>query len=139
MANDPTLPLRRAVITTLRADPDLTALVPAGRNYGMRSPATLTWPFTRYGSPDALPFRAQCLDGATIGFTVHSFSKDETEDECANINAALNSALDGRVLALDGLGGAKAHIVWQASQIIPDAAESDAYHGVNRFEATVVA
>lgn len=135
MARDTSLPLRQAVVTALRADTSLTALVPAERNYGMRSPATLTWPFTRYGSPDALPFRAQCIDGATIGFTVHAFSKQTFEDECANINAAVSASLDGKVL---DLGGLKAHVVWRGSQIIPDAAEADAYHGVNSFEATVV-
>lgn len=139
MANDPTLPLRQAVIAVLRADANLTAKVPADRVYGMRSPATLTWPFTRYGPPDTLPFRATCLDGATIGFAIHSFSKAQFEDECASINAALSAALDGKALELEGLGGATAHIDWRGSQILPDAAEADAYHGIVRFEATVAA
>lgn len=139
MARDLSLALRQAVIQTLRSDADLTALVPATRNYGMRSPATLAWPFTRYGSPDALPFKGQCLDGATVAFAIHSFSKQEFEDECANINAAVASSLDELTVALDAAGGAKAHIAWRGSQIIPDAAEADAWHGVNRFEAAVVA
>jgi hypothetical protein len=138
MANDTSLQLRQAVVSVMRASDELTAIVPADRNYGMRAPATLTWPFTRYGSPDALPFRGQCLDGARIGFTVHAFSKAQYEDECANINSVVSASLDGKVLELDGPGGAKAHIVWQGSQIIPDAAEAAAWHGVNRFEATVV-
>jgi hypothetical protein len=137
MANDPTLALRQAVIVTARADTDLIALVPAERNYGMRSPPDPAYPFTRYGSPDALPFRAQCIDGASIAFMTHTFSQGEFEDECAAINAAYSKALDGQVLALDG--GGRATIIWKGSQIIPDAAEADVWHGINRFEATVVA
>jgi hypothetical protein len=138
MANDTSLALRQQVIVTLRADPDLTALVPSARIFGLRSPSTLTWPFTRYGAPDALPFRGQCMDGATISFTIHSFSKQEFEDECAGINAAVSSALDQRAMDLPGARGVKARIVWKGSQIIPDAAEANVWHGVNRFEATVV-
>lgn len=139
MAHDPTLPLRQAVITTLRNDAGLIALVPEERNYGMRTPPTPDWPFTRYGSPDALPFRGQCLDGATVTFSVHSFSKEEFEDECASINAALASALDGKTVTLDTDYPAKAHLSWKGSQVIPDAAEASAWHGVNRFEATIAA
>ena len=135
MARDTSLALRQAVIATLRGNGQLTAIVPAARNYGMRSPAEPTWPFTRYGAPDALPLRAQCLDGATIGFSVHGFSNEQFEDECANINAAVSAALDDKVL---DLGGPKAHVIWRGSQIVADAAEADAWHGINRFEAAVV-
>lgn len=137
MARDTSLPLRQAVIETLRADDDLVALVPEERNYGMRTPASSDWPFTRYGSSDALPFRAQCTDGAAISFTIHSFSKQQFEDEAATINAAVSAALDGATLALGGDFEATAHIKWTGSQIIPDAAEAAAWHGINRFEATV--
>lgn len=143
MANDTSLSLRQAVVRRLRANADLIAIVPAERNYGMRSPPDPAWPFTRYGSPDSQPLRAQCLDGATISFTIHAFSRtpDSTaiffEDECATINAAASRALDGATLALDAPTGAKAHVRWIGSQIVPDAAEASAWHGINRFEARV--
>lgn len=123
----------------LRNDADLIALVPVERNYGMRTPADVIWPFTSFGSPDALPFRGQCLDGATVGFSIHSFSKAKFEDECASINAVLASALDGKTVTLDTDYPAKAHLSWKGSQVIPDAAEASAWHGVNRFEATIAA
>lgn len=141
MGRDTSLPLRQAVIETLRADTALIALgEPAlsdDRIYGMRAPSKLTWPFVRYGAVDSLPYKSQCTDGAVIGFTVHSFSKADFEDECAGINAALVTALDGRSIDLDADFEAMAHIRWVGSQIIPDAAEANAWHGVNRFEATV--
>jgi hypothetical protein len=137
MARDTSLQLRQAVIETLRADTVLTNLVPEDQNYGMRTPAKLAWPFTRYGAPDAVPFKGQCLDGAVISFSIHSFSKETFEDELADINFAVSSALDGVTLALGGDFSADAHIRWVGSQIIPDAAEASAWHGINRFEATV--
>lgn len=137
MARDTSLPLRQAIVATLRADSDLIAIVPPESNYGMRSPASVTFPFTRYGSPDSQPFRAQCLDGATVAFTVHSFSKADYEDECADINAATARALDGKSLDLDAGFPAKAHVVWVGSQIVADAADASIWHGINRFEAVV--
>lgn len=137
MAKDTSLPLRQAIVTILRADAALTALVPAGQNCGMRPPTNPAFPYTRYGAPDSLPLRAQCLDGATVGVTVHSFSDADYEDECANINAALAAALDGKTVELDTDFPAKAHIVWVGSQIMADAADASLWHGVNRFEASV--
>lgn len=140
MGRDTSLQLRQAVITELRADDTLTAIGEppiAARIYGMRTPSTLTWPFTRYGAPSAVPLRAQCLNGAVISFTVHSFSKGQFEDECADMNSAIVAALDHRSLELDADYDAMAHIRWVGSQIIPDAAEASAWHGVNSFEATV--
>lgn len=134
MANDTTLEVRQQAILTLRADPDLTALVPAASIYGMRSPPDPVYPFTRYGSPDATPFLGQCLDGAVIAFIIHAFSHAEFEDECAAINAGISTALDKAVLTL---AGGNAHVVWKGSQIVPDAAEASVWHGINRFEATV--
>lgn len=137
MARDTSLPLRQAIVTRLRADADLIAIVPADRNYGMRSPPDSAYPFTRYGSPDAQPFLATCMDGATVGITIHSFSEADFEDECASINAALASSLDGAVLTLDTAFPAKAHLRWLGSQIVPDATEASVWHGINRFEAAV--
>jgi hypothetical protein len=136
MARDTSLALRQAVVRSLRADADLIAIVPEERNYGMRSPPEPSYPFTRYGSPDAVPFLGQCIDGARISFTVHSFSQQQYEDECANINAAVAGALDQAVFDLGA--SAKAHVRWVGSQIVPDAAEADVWHGINRFEGTVV-
>lgn len=94
------------------------------------------WPFTRYGSPDARSFKAQCLDGSIVDVTMHVFSKDTFEDECATILAALSASLDGLVLMLTG--GVRAHVRWKSSQIIPDASEASAWHGLAHIEATVV-
>lgn len=134
---DPSLPLRRAVVATLRADGPFTALVAAPRVYGRRSPAQPTFPFTRYTAPDTEAFRAQCLDGARIPFSINGFSKQEYEDEASDIASAAKLALDGKVLALPG--GMKAHIHWAGSRMLEDPLEASVWHGIARFEATITA
>jgi hypothetical protein len=130
MAKDPTLPLREAVIQRLRADPDLIALVPEARVYGERSPSELNWPFVRYG---------QSLIGQTGGtLPIHIFSKQTFTDETAEIADAIVGALDDA--ALDLGGGRKAVLKWPedgGTQIIADAAEADAWHGIVRFEVAI--
>lgn len=137
MARDSTLQLRQAVVTTLKADGPLTALVDEDNVHGMRTPATLTWPFVRYGVPDVLPMRAQCLDGVQVRFAVHSFSKAAYEDEVANMNAAVAAALDSKTIELDTDFSAKAHIRWLGSRVLADPAEANAWHGIAEFEAGI--
>jgi hypothetical protein len=133
--NDGEGSLREAIVTDLKADGALTTIVPAARVYGMRQPADTDWPFTRYGAPSSSPRRATCLDGSDVDITLHAFSKQPFEDECAEMVAAMASRLDGKVLHLPD--GARAHMRWTGNQIIPDAAEASAWHGLSRFVATI--
>jgi hypothetical protein len=126
--------LRQATVTSLRADADLIAIgtpAIAARIYGRRQPATLTWPFCRVSVADEGPLRK----GTEVRLTVHSFSKAQFDDECETINAAIQAALEDAVLDLSP--SVKAYISWVGSQVIPDAAEADAWHGVNSFTATI--
>ena len=131
LAIDHTLPLRRAIVRHLKADSRVTAKQPAAQIYGMRQPAQTDWPFTRYGQPDTRAAGA----GSDTSVTLHVFSKATFEDECAEIARALVTALEGAVLWLEG--GVRADISWRDSQIIPDAAEANAWHGLVRFSARI--
>jgi hypothetical protein len=96
------LRLRQAIVTRLRADIDLSTIGTTpidDRIYGLRTPATLVWPFVRVVLADEGPLRK----GTEIRVTIH----------------------------------VKAFMVWNASQVIQDAAEADAYHGINTFTATI--
>lgn len=130
MASDISLPLRQAIVTRLRADPNVTAVIPAAQVYGERTPATLTWPFVRYGQSDV---------GQTSGSVpLHVFSKAEFTDEAATIAAAIVESLDGKRLDLGD--GRKADLNWPeaaGTQIIPDGDEADAWHAIVRFNVTV--
>lgn len=126
--------LRQATVTALRANADLIALgdpAIADRVYGRRQPAELTWPFCRVSVADEGPLRK----GTDVRLTIHSFSKAQFDDECELINGAIQAALEDAVLQLSP--AVKAFVTWDGSQVIPDAAEADAWHGVNRFTATI--
>jgi hypothetical protein len=127
------LPLRQKAIIRLRGDADLIALgspAIADRIYEV-PPATITWPFLRYGGPDETPVRR----GTQVRFTIHSFSKAQYSDECAELNAGIVANLEDGVI---DLGGAwKAYVSWIGSQILPDPEEASAWHGVNSFTATI--
>lgn len=127
MASDPTLPLRQAIVAHLRADSAMTAVLAADHLHGERTPATVEWPFVRYGQAEI---------GQTGGFVpLHAFSKATFTDEVATIAAALVASLDGVTLILTD--GRKATLDWGGTQVIPDAAEADAWHAIVRMGVTV--
>jgi hypothetical protein len=126
--------LRQGIVQFLRSDPDLILIgdTPlADRIYGRRTPATLTWPFVRVSLADEGPLRK----GTDIRVTVHTFSKMQFDDECEALNAAVQKALEDTALELGP--STTAYVVWNASQVVEDAAEADAYHGINTFTATI--
>jgi hypothetical protein len=128
--------LRRATVTRLRADTTLIAigtppLSEDERIYGRRQPATLVWPFVRVSVADEGPLRK----GTVVRLTVHAFSKAKFDDECEQINGAIAGSLEDAVIELSP--STKAFISWRGSQVIPDAAEASAWHGVNSFDATI--
>jgi hypothetical protein len=128
------LRLRQAIVTRLRADADLIAIgeTPIGeRIYGRRQPPQLTWPFLRVSVADEGPLRK----GTVVRLTVHSFSKAQFDDEAETLNGAIQTSLEGAVVELSA--SARAFIDWRGSQVIPDAAEASAWHGVNSFDATI--
>lgn len=132
MSVAPILGLRKAIVTHLRADTIVTTLgSPAlgARIYGERTPATLTWPFVRYGQSDA-------RRGFEITAPIHVFSKATHTDEVAAIAEAIGNSLDGVVLTL--ADGRKARLLYISHQVFPDAAEASAWHALVRVDANVV-
>jgi hypothetical protein len=125
------LSLRQAIVERLRADSDLTDLVPADRIHGMRTPASPDWPFVRYGTPDEVPLRR----GTEIRVTLHGFSKEQFEDEASSIVGALQADLEDAVIELPH--GLKAFMRFVGAQIVPDAAEASAWHGIASWTATI--
>jgi Protein of unknown function (DUF3168) len=146
VANDLTLPIRRATLAALKADAALTALVPPASIYPQTVSAMPAWPFVRMGAPSGLPIRATCVDGNQGNFAVHGFAKprdidgtivETAEDHAARLGAAIASALDRKVLVLDG--GQRARLTWTGSQLLLDGAEADAFHTVQSFGVRVLA
>jgi hypothetical protein len=103
------LRLRQAIVAALRGDDDLTAL----------------------GAPPL----ADRIYGKRQPATLHTFSKAQFDDEVEGLNAGVQTALEDAVLELSA--ARKAYMRWISSQVIADAAEANAWHGLNSFDATI--
>lgn len=128
------LRLRQAIVSFLRSDPGLTTAGDpqvADRVYGLRTPPELIWPFVRVVVADEGPLRK----GSQVRVTIHSFSKAKFDDEAAGLNAFIQAGLEDATLELGP--STTAYMTWNASQVLPDAAEASAWHGVNTFTATI--
>jgi len=141
---DYALPVRRAILPAMKGDINLTGLIPAASIFGSTVPLKRTFPFIRYGAPITSPFRASGLDSSSHNVTIHAFTKplmagesviESAEDRAYKMAAAIDAALDGRELALEG--GMRATISWLGSNCIVDGDETDAWHAVVNFLAEV--
>lgn len=138
MARDSSLPLRKAIVSHLRSDADVTAFVPAARIYGMATPPNPTRPFIRYTEVAVLPEQASCVDGSRVRVRLDAFSDQESEDEVSTISAAIARSLGGNQLPLDTSYDAIGHLIWLGGQLLPDGDQPRTWQMVNRFEAVVV-
>lgn len=137
---DPSLSVRGKIISALKADAQLTAIVPAARIYPGKTPATVTWPFIRVPILTGTVAELDGGGGSEQAGVIHCFTKQavdvpDPEAQAATINAhivRIVSAIDDVLLA-DGesLG---VHAV--QTQVIEDSAEADAYHGIVQIRAT---
>jgi hypothetical protein len=128
------LRLRQATVQFLRSDPDVIAAGDpplADRIYARRTPPTLTWPFVRVNNADEGSLRK----GTQVRVTVHTFSKAQFDDEVEQLNALMQAALEDKTFDLSP--SVTAYFVWIASQVVEDAAEASAWHGINSFTATI--
>lgn len=140
MAIDSTQAVRKAILTILKADSGVTAIVPKARIYSQRAITSPTWPFVLYGSPSALPRRASCVDGAILTVAVHGFADprrnasgsilETAEDHASRLGAAIATALDGQKA---DVATGRIAIDWQGSQLLMDGDEADAFHTVQNF------
>lgn len=134
---------RRALLTRVKNNAALVALVPKANMHGQSPPATPVWPFTKLGPPQTLPIRGACLDGGTVNIGFHAFAKprytgstmiETAEDHSGRIAAAFERAIDsrGETVTVDGQS---ARLTYQLADMIlqRDPAEADAYH----YSATV--
>lgn len=146
MANDLTLPIRRACLAELKGDAPLLTLLPATSMFPVATPANVDWPFLKMGVFTGLPVRAACVDGIEGIFAVHGFAKarytgsqivETAEDHCARIGAAVAKALDGKRLSLDG--DQSLRVIWTGSQLLMDIDEADAFHTVQNFRVRALA
>lgn len=143
MAVDSTREVRRAVLTLLKTDATVTALVDSASIYGQQTPVApngerrVAWPFILVGSLFGAPIRAACVDGLELEGAVHGYAKDRksgvrtvetAEDHASRIGAAIAGALDRRKVPI--AGGTLA-IRWTGPRLIAD--DADGFHTVQGF------
>lgn len=143
MARDNTLAVRKGILTLLKADPAVTAIVSAAQVYTQVA-TNPVWPFIRYGTPSVLPIRASCLDGMEMLVAVHGFAGprksggvvvETAEDRASRLGSAIARALDGKRFDLTN---GYARIEWRGGQLLIDGAEADAFHTVQNLRVRCV-
>lgn len=129
-----------AIVTALKADAALIALIPAARIYPEITPGPLTWPFIRLGSFTDTPVRHDVAGaGANVLGSVHVFAKASAAHAdpsmfCKTVNRHVARILDG--MDSEPIGGEPALSVHVTqAQEMADGAESGARHGFVLFEA----
>jgi hypothetical protein len=139
MAKDHSLILRRGIVSYLKANAGLTALVPASSIYGEQPTAQPAWPFVRYGLASVTPARFGCYSGGDHAVTIHSFAKGPGTDSILLIRAAIIAALDDASVPLDSDDGAKVTLLSHTlSNLIRDTEEAGAYHDIHNFTVSVL-
>jgi uncharacterized protein DUF3168 len=147
MTRDFLLPVREAILTALKSNDALTALVPADRIYPPKTPTTPSWPFIRYGAASDLPWKSAGEDGQRILTAVHCFARatdDEPdgEDLAGRIKAAVAEQMDGpagKGFSIELDGGFRAVAQVQGGRVIRDGDEADDWHGLVDLEVVVSA
>ena len=102
--------VRRALLTRLKADSALLALVPAA---AINPDGEPTWPFIILRAPVTRRLKAAGVNGGEGSFDIHAFARsretagvrvETAEDHAGRIGAAIEKALADNRLALDGGG-----------------------------------
>lgn len=133
---------RRALLTRMKANATLTALVPTSRIAPTGEPV---WPFVLVESPRTLRLLASCVRGARVSFDIHAFAGPRLSagavvetgyDHASRIGSAIETALADTVLTLEG--GATCHIAFSDGQMLRDG-EPDAWHWFSQINCRVLA
>ena len=137
---DPSLSVRGKIISALKADAQLTAIVPAARIYPSKTPADPTWPFIRVPILTGTVAELDGGSGSDQSGVLHCFTKLSTGHLDPEAQAAtLNRHIVRIVSQIDeiDLGDGESlgvHVV--QTQVLMDPAEADAFHGIVQVRAS---
>lgn len=140
MTFDPSLYIRKAIVTDMKADPTIAGIVGA-RAYGLDTPATPTKPFTKVQPMTVTPRRAKCLDGSRVDFRISGLTTSADETTAANLGSAIRMLFDGRAMDLPGAPAPckLTSLRFVSSQVIQDNGEAGQWHVIVAFTAKVSA
>lgn len=137
MPDGPSLALQKAVISALRANAGVSALVGA-RVYD-EPPQAVTFPYVRIGNIDLSPERLSCVDDHNIVFSVEAHSRPTSgRVEAARIADAVRAALNDQEAAINAaLTGYSADWCTYMTQTVERAADGESYVAIVAFEAAL--
>jgi len=142
--------VRRDMVSRLKGNAGITALVPAVDIHGQTILSEPNWPFIKTGRPSLTPRRAACLDAGTVLVAVHAFARprydgggamiETAEDHADRIGKAIEAVLDraGGEIS-DGAATGRVRYMLADRQLMPDGAEEDAFHWFANAVARVTA
>lgn len=136
---DPSLSVRGKIVAALKADAQLTAIVPAARVYPGKVPAGPVWPFIRVPLAIATTAELDGGSGSEMSGVVHCFTKIgagvlDPEAQAATINRHITRVLSQiDTTELDDGESVGVHVTQR--QVLEDTAEADAYHGIVSYLA----
>lgn len=138
---DPSLSVRGKIIAALKADAQLTAIVPAARIYPGKSPASPIFPFIRVPMLIGTVAELDGGSGSDQSGVIHCFTKlanpslPDPEAQAATINRHIVRIVSG-IDDVDLGDGESLGVHAVQTQVIEDGAEADAYHGMVTVRAT---
>ncbi|SLN36573.1 hypothetical protein AQS8620_01301 [Aquimixticola soesokkakensis] len=133
MADDSALALQKALVSRLKSDAALSALV-SGRVYD-EPPQSVTFPYVRIGNIDLRALRFSCGVDDDITFSIECYSRPTSgRVEATRIAAAVRASLDDADLELTGFS-----LDWcdYLTQAVIRAADGQSYIATVAFEASV--
>lgn len=124
---------RQTVIARLKADPTVTARIPAARLYPTKTPNAPVKPFGRYGVTDAENDSYSGWEGDEVSGAYHVFvgasvEIPDPEAWCGETVGIIKRSLNGLP-----------DCVADHTQVIPDAEEPDVMHGLVYFRMKALA
>lgn len=134
---------RRALLTRLKADASLLALVPVVSIDPYDDPPT--WPFVTLESPVTRRMRAASLNGGLVSFDVHAFARarivagvtvEDGRDHCSRIGGAIEAALADNRFPIES--GAVMHVQLSDMRLLRDG-DPDAFHYFAQVNCRVLA
>ncbi|MCA8906002.1 MAG: DUF3168 domain-containing protein [Hyphomonas sp.] len=130
------------LLEMLKADSDLTALVPAA---SINPDGEPSWPFIRLRSPVSRRLRATGVNGGLVAWDVHAFAGarksggstlETAEDHAGRIGGAIEAVLADNWVTLED--GSICHIEISDAQLLEDG-DPDHFHYFAQVNARVLA
>lgn len=132
MTISPTVEARGIILPALKASAAVTALIPATKLYPTKTPSNPVKPFGRYGAESVEPVRAACWRGGDVQGAYHVWvgvtsTILDAKVYCERCVAAIADVIDD-------LPDCNV----DRTQIFEDTEESDIWHGVVLYTASIV-